>query len=536
MPAPDHPEDIIARCRQSLAIRPDDPVVHVTLGRALWTAGAHEEAVGHFARAVELDPGCVDTRSGYGIALGWSGRFAEAVVQFRAAVALRPEDADLHYHLGNALLGSGEPMEAEACYRDALARRPDHAAALNNLGNAMRSQGRYAEAIAFYRRALALRPEYFGTRNNIGSALLALNRPAEAIPYFQAALAARPDYAEAANNLGGAQLALGRPAEAVAWFRRAVELDPDQVQAQLGEALALLTMGNFRRGWAAYEARWRMPQFRADVPEFADPHWDGAAEVSGRTMLLYAEQGLGDTIQFVRYAKPLRARGARVVLSVQPSLVRLFAGLGDAVIAQTNAVPQHDLHCPLMSLPLAFGTELATIPAEIPYLQADAALVAEWAGRLGVHRRRRIGIAWSGSAEHQEDALRSISLAPFLAALEDANCELHILQTEISSWDRAVLGRMAGIGVHRDRLTDFAETAALIACLDLVISVDTSVAHLAGAMGVPVWLLVQSSADFRWLRDRADSPWYPTMRIFRQRMLLEWAPVLAEVRAALTQF
>ncbi|HEY2131414.1 MAG TPA: tetratricopeptide repeat protein [Acetobacteraceae bacterium] len=534
MPAPDRPEDIIARCYQSLALRPDDPVVHVTLGSALWTTGAREEAIGHFARAVELDPGYVDARDGYGNALSRSGRFAEAVAQFRAAVALRPEEGELHYHLGNALLGSGEPVEAEACYHDALARRPDHAGALNNLGNAMRSQQRYAEAIPFYRRALALRPEYFGTRNNIGSALLALHRPAEAIPYFQAALAARPDYAEACNNLGGAKLALGHPAEAVAWFRRAVELDPDQVQAQLGEALALLSMGNFRRGWAVYEARWRMPQFRADVPALADLHWDGAAEVSGRTILLYAEQGLGDTIQFVRYAKRLRARGARVVLSVQPSLVRLFAGLGDAVIAQTDALPPHELHCPLMSLPLAFGTELATIPAEIPYLQADAALVAAWAERLGMQRRRRIGVAWSGSAEHPEDALRSIPLAAFLAALEGANCDLHILQTEISSEDGALLEGMAGIGVHRDRLTDFAETAALIACLDLVISVDTSVAHLAGAMGVPVWVLVQSSADFRWLRDRADSPWYPTMRIFRQRTLLEWAPVLAEVRAALT--
>jgi tetratricopeptide (TPR) repeat protein len=535
MPAPDHPEDIIARCRQRLERQPDDPVAHVALGRALWTASAYEEAIVHFARAVELDPGCADTRSGYGNALGWSGRFPEAVAQFRAAVALRPDDADLHYQLGNALLGSGEPVEAEARYRDALARHPDHAGVLNNLGSAMRSQGRYAEAIGFYRRALALRPEYFGTRNNIGSALLALNRPEEAIPYFQGALATRPDYAEACNNLGGAHLALGHPAEAVAWFRRAVELDPDQVQAQLGEALALLSMGNFRRGWAAYEARWRMPQFRADVPEFGDPHWDGAAEVSGRTVLLYAEQGLGDTIQFVRYAKPLRARGARVVLAVQSPLARLLAGLGDAVMAQTDALPPYDLHCPLMSLPRAFGTELATIPAEIPYLRADAALVTAWAERLGVPRRRRVGIAWSGSAEHPEDALRSIPLAAFLAALEGTNCDLHILQTEISSGDAALLERMAGIGVHRDRLTDFAETAALIACLDLVISVDTSVAHLAGAMGVPVWVLVQSSADFRWLRDRSDSPWYPTMRIFRQRMLLEWAPVLAEVRAALTQ-
>jgi tetratricopeptide (TPR) repeat protein len=533
MPAPDCTQKIITRWRQKLANRPEDATAHFGLGTALWTSGTREEAIAYLARAVELDPGNADARSYYGNSLSAIGRFADAAKQYRSALELEPDAPELHYNLGNMLLATGQAAEAEACYHATLARKPDHAGAHNNLGNALRGQGRHEKAINCYRRALDLRPEYFGTQNNIGSALLALHRPAEAIPYFQDALAARPDYAEACNNLGGAMLALGRPGEAVGWFQRAVELDPDQEQARFGEALALLAMGDFRRGWRAYEARWRNPQFIEDTPEFFQPRWSGDESVVGKTILLHAEQGLGDTIQFVRYAPLLRARGATVVLSVPTPLTTLFEDLADIVIPQAETFPPHDLHCPLMSLPLAFGTELDTIPADIRYLLANQSLVERWSAKLGARKKPRVGIAWSGSADHPEDALRSIPLREFLPPLRTGTVELHVLQTDISPADQAVLDGATDVVVHRAMLSDFSATAALISCLDLVISVDTSVAHLAGALGAPTWLLIQSSADFRWMRDRMDSPWYPTMRLFRQKTLLEWAPVLSAVAAAL---
>ena len=525
----------LAPLRQAVAARPDDAAAQFALGTALWPAGQREESVQHLTRAIALDPSHIDARNNLGNALLELGRFDEAIAQYRAALALRPNAVELHYNLGNALLTSERPVEAEPCYRAALTLKPDHAGAHNNLGNVLRSQGKHAEAIAEYQAALTLRPEFYGSLNNIGSALLALHRPDEAVPYFEAALRARPDYAEASNNLGGALLALDQPEQALEWFRRAVEQDSSQIQARFGEAMALLAMGNFRDGWVAYEARWLDPRFREDTPEFTDKPWLGQESVADRTVYLHVEQGLGDTIQFVRFAPLLRARGARVVLEVQRPLVPLMQELADVVIAQGDAVPPYDFRCPLLSLPLAFGTELSTIPADIPYLRAAPARRAAWAARLGKRTRLRVGVAWSGAPEHPEDAIRSIPAALFLPPLVAADVELHAIQKEIRENDAAAVAATTSLTVHADRLTDFAETAALISELDLVISADTSVAHLAGALGVPTWILVQFSADFRWMRKRTDSPWYPTVRLFRQAERNAWPPVIAEVVAALAR-
>ena len=526
-------DDTLARCRQAVAARPHDAAAEFALGTALWPAGHREEAIEHLSRAVALDGSHIDARNNLGNALLELGRFDEAIAQYRAALALRPNAPELHYNLGNALLTSERPAEAEPCYRAALAQKADHAGAHNNLGNALRAQGRHEEAIAEYRAALSLRPEFFGSLNNIGSALLALHRPDEAMRYFQEALRARPDYAEASNNLGGALLALDQPEQALQWFRRAVQQDPGQVQARFGEAMALLVMENFRDGWAAYEARWLDPRFREDTPDYPDQPWLGQPGVAGRTVYLHAEQGLGDTIQFVRYAPLLRQRGARVVLEVQSPLVPLMRDLADIVIVARDPVPAYDFRCPLLSLPLAFGTELATIPVQIPYLRTDPARRAVWSERLGPRTRKRVGIAWSGAPDHPEDAIRSIPAVLFLPPLMAAGVELHVIQKEIRDTDAAAIATATGLTVHANHLRDFAETAALVSELDLVISVDTSVAHLAGALGVPTWILLQFSSDFRWLRKRTDSPWYPTVRLFRQAERNAWPPVIAAVAAEL---
>ncbi len=452
-----------------------------------------------------------------------AGRVAEAIGWFEAALALRPDDGATHYNLGNAHLRLGQPARAEAAYRAALRRDPRHAGTLNNLGNALRAQGRLMEAAACYRAALATRPEFAGTHTNLGATLIALRQPADAVPHLREAVRLDPAYAEACNNLGGALLALDRLEEALEWFERARALDPSLVQAEFGAAMALLAMGRFGEGWRLYEARWRDPEFLADEVARAAPVWDGTTNVAGRAVLLHAEQGLGDTIQFARYAPRLRALGATVVLEVQPALVELCRPLADHVIAAGTEAPPHDLRCPLLSLPLAFGTTLETIPRDVPYLSAPPRRELRGPGR-------NIGIVLSGAPDHPEDDLRSVPANAWWPVLRLPGT-FHLLQPAARPVDEAVLAVMPEL--RRHPLPDFVATAGVVAAMDVVVAVDTSVAHLAGAMGRPLLLLLQHSADFRWLRRRDDSPWYPTATLFRRGADEDWARVMARVAAAL---
>jgi tetratricopeptide (TPR) repeat protein len=530
--------ETVEAARRRVAASPTDAEALFAFGTALWWTGEQEAGVAALTRAIDIRPDHAEARNNLGNALVELGRPDAAIPHYRAALAIRPNHAPTLYNLGNALLAAGQQPEAEQKFRAALAILPSHAGALNNLGNVLRAQGRAAEAEACYRQAVALRPDAAGSHNNLGSALLALHRPAEAAACFTEALRLAPDYAEACNNLGGALLALDRPEDAIPQFRRAVALDPAQAQARFGESLALLSLGRFREGWDAYESRWLDPRFCEGVRRYDAPRWHGAwaGNVAGRTVLVHHEQGLGDTIQFVRYLPMLRALGARVVLEAQAPLLRLLEGLADEVVAEGAALPPHDLCCPLLSLPRAFGTELASIPASVPYLRADPKLVAAWRHALGPATRLRVGIAFSGSADHPEDALRSIpaeTLRPLLALPE---VEFHVVQKDIRDADAATLRTLPGVRARAERLENFAETAALLTELHLVVSVDTSVAHLAGAMGLPVWVLVQSNADFRWLRGRTDSPWYPTARLFRQARALAWEREVAQVAEAVRGF
>jgi tetratricopeptide (TPR) repeat protein len=522
----------IAGLREQLAAQPGDAGALCLLGAALWWAGQREEGLALLQQAVQADPGHLGAATNLGNVLVALGQAEAAAQQYRTVLAVRPDDATAHFNLGCAWLAAGRTPDAVAAFQAALSLRPDYAAALNNLGSTSRQLGRSAEALDYYRRAAAAQPDLPGIHNNIGSALLALGRADEALPDLRTAARLAPDDAEACNNLAGALLALDQAPEAEGWFRLAVRRDPEHHQARFGLALALLTQGKFHEGWKQYDSRWHDPAFTGDERPFEQPAWHGEAPVEGRTILLHAEQGLGDTLQFVRYAPLLRARGARVVLQVQAPLMALLAELADAVVERGDDPPAFDLRCPLLSLPRAFATELHSIPAAIPYLRALPAHVSRWSARLGERTRRRIGIAVSGDPSHPEDAQRSIPAAAFLAAFAGVDADLHLLQKDIRDADAPAL---AALHRHDDLLEDFRDTAALAALMDLVVTVDTAPAHLAGALGVPVWVLVQYGADFRWLRGRVDSPWYPTARLFRQPRYGDWSTVLAQVNAALRE-
>jgi hypothetical protein len=356
---------------------------------------------------------------------------------------------------------------------------------------------------------------------------------------YDRALALRPDYAEAHTNRGVTMHVLERFDEALQCYERALAARPDFAEAHYNEGLSRLLTGDFNRGWAKHD-RWReIAQFKHAERNFGQPRWTGSQAIAGKTILLHAEQGFGDTIQFCRYAPRVAALGAHVILEVQEALRDLIQRSLDGVVqmaSKGDAMPPFDMHCPFLSLPLAFGTRLATIPRETPYLRASSQAAANWSARLPPGRRPRIGLAWSGRPEHNNDQNRSIDLASFLSPLQGIDATLVSLQREVRAADAVVLQQRSDLIHFGEELKDFSDTAALVANMDLVVAVDTSVAHLAGALAKPVWLLLPFIPDWRWLLGRDDSPWYPTMRLFRQDNSRQWDSAFHRLRAALDDF
>lgn len=365
----------------------------------------------------------------------------------------------------------------------------------------------------------------------LGHAHYEMGEYAKAEAALRLSVTVDPTRSEAFNDLGAALFRQHRDAEALGFIRQALKLDPHMAEAEESDSIWLLRYGRFRDGWRKYEARYRTSEGLPLHRNFPQPQWRGEP-IHDRTILLHAEQGLGDAIQFARYAPLVAERGANVVLEVHPGLATLLRTLPGVshLIERGVPLPPFDVHCPLVSLPLAFGTELDSIPASIPYVTADAERVFAWRNRLGPRRVMRIGIAWSGNPRHREDSRRSIPLARLADLLRDRpDREFHVLQNEMRESDRAALAAMPHLRDHGALLRDFADTAALVSLMDVVITVDTAVAHLAGAMGWPVWVMLPSVPDWRWMLQRDDSPWYPSMWLFRQTRRDDWDPVLMEV-------
>lgn len=422
---------------------------------------------------------------------------------------------------------SGRWAEAAAEYQRLLKLQPSNPQALVGCGTAMLQMGELEAGLAMLDRLLELAPNDPVALSNRGNALRALDRSAEALRSYDRAIAIKPDYANAYFNRGALLQDLQRFDEALRDYDRAIALHPGFADAHYNKAVLLLAAGNYEEGWRLYEWRWKSAQSEALMP-VGRPLWLGDQPLIGKRILLPAEGGLGDTIQFCRYAPLVAGMGARVLLEASGPLVRLLATLSDQVdiCPRGEPLPAFDLYCPLMSLPLAFRTTVATIPAMVPYLRADAGKVASWRSRLGTTAKLRVGLAWSGNPSFRNDQARSI---PF-RLLEGLIClpvEFHVLQKEIRADELDALAGHPQVRLHQAELADFADTAALVELMDLVISVDTAAAHLAGAMAKPLWILLPFFTDHRWLLGRADSPWYPTAQLIRQQSSGDWVGALA---------
>ncbi|HVJ55249.1 MAG TPA: tetratricopeptide repeat-containing glycosyltransferase family protein [Aliidongia sp.] len=489
-------------------------------------AGRLPEAEADYRRVLEADSGHTDSLHLLGVIATQLGRADLAAGLIGSAIRLQPFAPDYHNNLGIALSALDRLAEAEASFREAIRLQPDFAEARNNLGNALKDMGRLDEAERCYSTALKLKGDYAAAHNNLGTVLAARERLEEAEACYRRALAFDPRYPEAFNNLANVVRGLGRLDEAEAGFRQALDLAPHYAEAHYNLAWVLLLTGQYEEGWREFEWRWRLksPETRR---QFAAPLWQGEP-LDGRTLLLHAEQGAGDSFMFCRYAALAAARG-RIVLEVPKPLVRLFRTLPvDAVVATGETLPPFDLHCPLLSLPLAFGTTVATIPAELPYLRADPALAADWRSRLEALPGLRVGLVWAGNPNQPDDHRRSLASGQLAAFADLPGISFVSLQKDAAAPAPPMADWTGELG-------DYADTAALIDGLDLVVGVDTGIVHLAAALGKPVWLLNRFDPYFAWLTGRADSPWYPGLRQFRQSRPGDWDGVLQRVRSALAE-
>ncbi len=572
----DRPAEALDSYSRLCALRPDRAPAHYNRGVMLRALGRLEEALAACDRALALNPDYPEALLTRGITLRDLGRLDDAISHIDKAVTLRPDHAEGWYELGVTLRGARRLEEAMACYYQAILRRPDYAEAWNNRGNALLDQKRWQEALDSYDQAVALLPGYAGAHanrmiplihlrrpeealaacdtaialqpdyaeawNNRANALYELRRLDEVLQTFDTALAIRPDYAEALSNRGVVFHELRRFDEALADFDRAIALKPEYPEAQYGQAMTRLTLGDYARAWPQYEWRWGTAQFAEAVRDLGAPLWLGQEPLAGRTILLHGEQGLGDTLQFCRYAPRVAAMGATVILEVQAGLERLLARLPGVrhIVTRGLPLPDYDLQTPLMSLPLALG--LAPDQANEPYLTPDPGDGAAWAERLAPDKGLKVGLCWAGGARpdqpiaHAIDKRRSLPLTALKPLADIPGVRFYSLQKGGAAAEQlapVVEGGWA-IGDYTADWRDFADTAAFVANLDLVIACDTSTAHLAGGLGKPTWILDRFDACWRWLDGREDSPWYPSARLFRQAAPGDWAGVVARVKEALS--
>jgi tetratricopeptide (TPR) repeat protein/predicted O-methyltransferase YrrM len=533
-------DEAVNAYRQALHLNPQQPDTETNLGVLLAELGRIDEAIAHWQQALHLQPDCAKAVHNLGVALAQKGKHQEALGYLERALALKPDYAEACFNLGNVLVSLNRQEEAVTRFREALQLRSDYADAYHNLGCVLTELHRPAEASVFLHQLLRLRPAFAEGHNQLGLALAAQGKYVEAEASYREALRLDAKSANAHSNLGNAYQEQGRLDEALACYDLALWFDPDSATTRWNRSLSLLQKGDFERGWKEYECRWQRKQTPPRL--FAQPRWDGSP-LDGRTLLIYMEQGLGDMLQFIRYAGLAKAHGGHIVVECPPFLLPLISrcrGI-DQVVAEGTPFPDFDVQAPLMSLPGFCGTTLATIPAEVPYLFADERLVEHWrqwlADARGPHKRLQVGIVWQGNPHHGLDRYRSVALRAFALLAKMPGVQLLSLQKGFGSEQvRDLAGRFSIVeppGGPEPTGQAFEDTTALMSNLDLVISVDTATAHLAGGLGVPVWVPLSAIGEWRWLLKRPDSPWYPTMRLFRQRKLGHWRLVFRRMAGEL---
>jgi tetratricopeptide (TPR) repeat protein len=494
--------------------------------------GAFADALKLLEQLIARDPNSCDAHNNIGAALQGLKRPAEAVPHLEKAIELDPKRPETHYNLGLAKQRLGKLAEARECCERALALRPDYPEANNTLAVLLTANDP-ERALACFERAIAARPDYADAHNNLGILLQQIGRYEDAAASYKRALAIKPDHPDAHSNLGLALRNLNRHAEAIRCFEIAQAIKPDHVDAQLGEGLVRLAVGDYAVGWNKYSWRHLTANFSHGKKRPPQPLWLGNWDISGKTILLHGEQGLGDTVMFARYVPLVARAGAKIVLAVQRPLAAVMTTLkGPAAIrGQGEPVPPFDGFCPLPTLPLAFQTNVATIPADVPYLSAPADHLAKWQAILQPIPRPRIGLMWAGATS--PIYRRTIPLRQLQPLLALRDFHFVALQKEVPAEDLPLLQGAPMATFLGERQANLADAAAMIALVDLVITIDTSIANLAGAMGRPTWVLLPFSADWRWMVDREDSPWYPTARLFRQPAPGDWESVVAQVVQAL---
>ena len=512
---------------EALKINPKDALTHCNYGIILKELKRFDEALVSYDKAIEINPNYADALNNRGIILKELKRFDEALVSYNYAIEIEPKFSQAYYNRGIVLQLLKRLDEALVSYDHAILIKSNYINAYNNKGVVLKTLKRFDAALAVFDHAISIKPDSAKAHYNKGKTLQELNRHDEALINYNQAIAINPAYLDAYNNLGNTLQEIKQFDKALDNYNHVIALKPDYADAYFNKAILLLLIGDYLEGWQLYEWRWKQEHNINSLRSYKQSLWLGNESLINKTLLIYSEQGFGDYIQFVRYAFLVESLGAKVILEVPLALMSVFSSLkGNFILVECGKLlPDFDYHCPVMSLPLAFKTIVKTIPTQNIYLYADMYKKQRWNKKFNKKKATRVGLAWAGNPDHKNDRNRSLLLKQF-SSLLTLPFEFYSLQKDIREIDAQTIIDFPHIHQYQEKFQDFSDIAALIDTMDIIISVDTSVAHLAGAMGKEVWVLLPYFPDFRWMLDSDDSPWYPSAKLYRQKAVDGWDDVL----------
>ncbi|MGP1717319.1 MAG: tetratricopeptide repeat protein [Methylophilus sp.] len=527
--------EALADYEKAIELRANYTNAYNNRGNILKELKKYEEALLSYDHAISLNPRHAEAHYNRGVILNELKRFRDAYESYHQAIALNSHYVDAYNNCGNVVIELKRFEEALACFQKAIEINPNYAYAYNGQGNVLMELKRFDEALLSYEKAIALNQSSSDAHNGKSNALQELKRFDDAVSGYEQAIALNPDSADTYANRGLALQGLEKFDEAIENFDKAIALNPESVDPYWNKALLKILMGEWEEGWQLYEYRRHRKGQKESYPDYKQPLWIGNEAIADKVLYIYPEQGLGDFIQFCRYVPLVEKLGAKVILNVPAPLISMIKtmGLNARIVTKDEKVDAFDLHCPIMSLPLALKTTIENVPNSVPYFYADKTKKHYWEDKLAhASQQLKVGLVWSGSKDHKKDHDRSLRLEQ-LAPLFNLPIALYSLQKEVRDQDQVTLSRLNQIKQYSAELVDFSDTAALVDCLDLVITVDTSVAHLAGALAKNVWILISYLPDYRWMLDRDDTPWYPTATLFRQPEVGDWESVILNVKEGL---